>query len=341
MRVDDFDYPLPSELIAQVPAEPRDSSRLFVVPRDGGPFGHLRFFDLPRLLRAGDVLVLNDTRVLPARLIGQTVPGGGQVEILLLRPMTDTEWECLVKPGKKARVGRRVHFGDGMLEAEVLADTDFGGRIIRFHADVPLEEAFERLGRVPLPPYIRAELADPERYQTVYSREIGSAAAPTAGLHFTPGLLAGLEQAGVQIHHLTLHVGLGTFRPVSVENVEEHRMHPEFYRLSPDTAEAVNRARREGRRVIAVGTTTVRTLETVADSSGTVAPGSGWTDIFIFPGRPLKVIDGLITNFHLPRSTLLMLVSSFIGRDRLMQAYREAIDREYRFYSFGDAMIII
>lgn len=341
MRVDDFDYNLPSRLIAQVPIEPRDSSRLFVVPLDGGAFRHLHFRNLPELLDPGDVLVVNDTRVRPARLFGRRHDSGGQVEFLLLRPIEDDRWEVLARPGKRVRVGHQIDFGDGQLAAVVVGTTDFGGRVVRFRSTLPLEDAFAMLGKVPLPPYVKARLKDPERYQTVYSAETGSAAAPTAGLHFTPELIDTLRQKGVGFCRLTLHVGLGTFRPVSVERVEEHRMHPEFYHVSPEAADAVNRARAAGRRVVAVGTTSVRTLETVADANGCLHAGSGWTDIFIYPGYRIKAFDAMVTNFHLPRSTLLMLVSALVGRDRLMEAYREAIDMEYRFYSFGDAMIII
>lgn len=341
MKVDDFDYELPPGQIAQVPIEPRDASRLFVLPLSGEAFRHLHFRDLPGLLEPGDLLVANDTRVRPARLFGRRRDSGGQVEFLLLRPLQDDRWEVLARPGKRVRPGHHIVFGDGRLEAEVESSTDFGGRVVRLHSSVPLEKAFEELGKVPLPPYIKASLEDPERYQTVYSTETGSAAAPTAGLHFTPELIDVLRQKGVGFCSLTLHVGLGTFRPVSVGKVEEHRMHPEFFHISRETADTINRVREEGRRVVAVGTTTVRTLETVAGDDGRVCPGSGWTDIFIYPGYRIKAFDAMITNFHLPRSTLLMLVSALVGRERLMAAYREAIDMGYRFYSFGDAMIII
>lgn len=344
MRVDDFDYTLPQELIAQVPVEPRDASRLFVLPLDGGPFQHAIFHDLPDLLQPDDLLVFNDTRVLPARLLGIRPETGGHVEVLLLRPLEEKVWEVLVKPGKKVKPGTSVTFGDGLLKAEVLESTDFGGRVVRFtvdaDADISLAEAFEKLGRVPLPPYITAELEDPERYQTIYSAATGSAAAPTAGLHFTPKLFDALEQCGIKTCFLTLHVGLGTFRPVSTDNVEEHQMHSEFYSISPGAAASINEHRAAGKRVIAVGTTTVRTLETAADSAGRLNPGSGWTNIFIYPGYRFKVIDGLITNFHLPRSSLLMLVSALAGRERVLEAYRTAIAMQYRFFSFGDAMLV-
>ena len=365
LRVDDFDYTLPQELIAQTPVEPRDASRLFVLPLEGGPFRHATFRDLPDLLRPDDLLVFNDTRVLPARLFGVRPETGAHVEMLLLRPLEEQVWEVLVKPGKKVKPGSTVTFGDGLLTAEVLDSTDFGGRVVRFTVDggsrgcgvasasasasahagsdtgITLAEAFEKLGRVPLPPYITAELADPERYQTIYSAATGSAAAPTAGLHFTPQLFDALEQRGIKTCFLTLHVGLGTFRPVSTDIVEEHQMHAEFYSISPATAARINEHRSAGKRVVAVGTTTVRTLETAADSAGQLSARSGWTNIFIYPGYHFKVIDALITNFHLPRSSLLMLVSALAGRERVLEAYQTAIGLQYRFFSFGDAMLLI
>ena len=383
MRVDDFDYVLPQELIAQTPVEPRDASRLFVLPLDGSPAQHAIFRDLPGFLQPDDLLVFNDTRVLPARLFGVRSETGAHVEFLLLRPLEEQTWEVLVKPGKKVKPGTSVVFGDGLLTAEVLDTTDFGGRVVRFTVagdaggdggagggagggassanastdtcageaggiggasaapKLTLEQAFEKLGRVPLPPYITAELEDPERYQTIYSAATGSAAAPTAGLHFTPQLFDALEQHGIKTSFLTLHVGLGTFRPVSTDNVEEHHMHSEFYSISPETANIINEQKAAGKRVIAVGTTTVRTLETVADNDGHITPGSGWTNIFIYPGYRFKVIDALINNFHLPRSSLLMLVSALAGRERILEAYQTAIAMRYRFFSFGDAMLLI
>lgn len=339
MKVEDFDYDLPPELIAQVPVEPRDHSRLLVLHRDGGAMEHVHFYDLPRYLRAGDVLVINETRVIPARLFGQKETGG-RVEILLLRPLSDRTWEALVRPGRRLKPGARVIFSDE-LAARVVKTLPDGNRLLEFDCRGDFAELLDRLGRVPLPPYITAELADPERYQTVYGRERGSAAAPTAGLHFTPELLAEIERMGVDIARLTLHVGLGTFRPVKVERVEDHVMHEEYYAVSAAAAERINAARARGGRVIAVGTTSVRTLETVADESGAVHAGEGWTGIFIYPGYRYRAVDAMITNFHLPKSTLLMLVSAFAGRDLIMTAYREAVAERYRFFSFGDAMLIL
>lgn len=339
MRVEDFDYDLPPELIAQVPVEPRDHSRLLVLHRDSGTMEHVHFYDLPRYLRAGDALVINETRVIPARLYGRKETGG-RVEVLLLRPLSDRTWEALVRPGSRLKPGARVIFSDELAArvAQVLPD---GNRTLEFDCRGDFAELLDRLGRVPLPPYITAELADPERYQTVYGRERGSAAAPTAGLHFTPELLADIERMGVDIARLILHVGLGTFRPVKAERVEDHVMHEEYYAVSAATAERINAARARGGRVIAVGTTSVRTLETVTDERGIVHAGEGWTGIFIYPGYRYRAVDAMITNFHLPRSTLLMLVSAFAGRDMIMAAYREAVARRYRFFSFGDAMLIL
>jgi len=339
MKTSDFLYDLPEALIAQTPAEPRDHSRLMVVGRTGGSAAHRHFYDLPDCLRPGDVLVVNDTRVMPARLIGERA-GGGACEVLLLRQLSPVSWETLVRPGKKLKPGAVVSFGGGRLTATIEAPTDAGGRVVRF--DVKggaLEAALDELGEMPLPPYIHEKLADRERYQTVYARETGSAAAPTAGLHFTPDLLEKIRAMGVEIVPVLLHVGLGTFRPVKAEDLSEHRMHSEFYRVSPEAAEAVNRARAEGRRVIAVGTTSVRTLESAA-AEGHLAPGSGWTDIFITPGYRFQMVDALITNFHLPGSTLIMLVSALMGRERTLAAYEEAVREGYRFFSFGDAMFI-
>ena len=340
MRVSDFDYELPEELIAQTPVEPRDAARLLVVHRDTGLMEHRIFRDLPQYLRAGDVLVLNDTRVMPARLFGVKASTGGRVEVLLLRRRGPDAWEALVRPGRRLPVGTRIVFGEGQLSAEVIDRTEAGGRVLRFAPADDLDERLKELGQVPLPPYIRAPLADPERYQTVYARDAGSAAAPTAGLHFTPELLDRLQGMGVEIVNLTLHVGLGTFRPVQAERVEEHRMHAEYFSVPQATAEAVNAAKREGRRVVAVGTTVARTLEASA-ADGRVRCGDGWTDLFIYPGYRWKIVDALITNFHLPRSTLLMLVSALLGRERTLAAYQEAVRQRYRFYSFGDAMLIL
>ncbi|EKP93960.1 tRNA preQ1(34) S-adenosylmethionine ribosyltransferase-isomerase QueA [Thermaerobacter subterraneus] len=343
MRVDEFDYDLPPELIAQQPLARRDASRLMVVDRDTGRWLHARFRDLPRFLRAGDCLVLNDTRVRPARLYGRR-PTGGQVEFLLLQPLDGGRWLALARPGRRVRPGTEVVCGEERpLRVYVEEARDSGERVIRLEPPPgeTVDETLHRLGRVPLPPYIRAELEDPERYQTVYAREEGSVAAPTAGLHFTPELLKRLQDQGVRIAYLTLHVGVGTFRPVTAERVEEHQMHAEFYRVEPAAAEAINAARAAGGRVIAVGTTVTRTLETVAAAGGTVRPGSGWTDLFIYPGYRFKAIDGLITNFHLPRSTLIMLVAALLGKEQTLAAYREAVARRYRFFSFGDAMLIL
>ncbi|HLT57740.1 MAG TPA: tRNA preQ1(34) S-adenosylmethionine ribosyltransferase-isomerase QueA [Limnochordales bacterium] len=341
MLVSDFDYDLPPALIAQQPVEPRDAARLLVVHRDSGKLEHRVFRDLPAYLRAGDVLVLNDTRVLPARLLGAKETTGGRVEVLLLRRHGPDTWEALVRPGRRVPVGTRIVFAGGRLAAVVLDRTAAGGRLLRFEPADDLDARLAELGQVPLPPYIREPLADPERYQTVYAREAGSAAAPTAGLHFTPALLERLRAQGVLLVHLTLHVGLGTFRPVQVERVQDHRMHAEFYAVPAETAAAVNEAKEEGRRVVAVGTTAARTLEAVADDEGRVEAGEGWTDLFIYPGYRWKVVDALVTNFHLPRSTLLMLVSAFLGRERTLAAYQEAVERGYRFFSFGDAMLIL
>jgi len=340
LRVSGFDYELPEELIAQTPVEPRDAARLLVVHRDTGRMEHRVFRDLPQYLRAGDVLVLNDTRVMPARLFGVKASTGGRVEVMLLQRRGPDTWEALVRPGRRLPVGTQIVFGEGQLSAHVIDRTEAGGRVLRFVPADDLDERLRELGQVPLPPYIRAPLADPERYQTVYARDAGSAAAPTAGLHFTTELLERLERMGVEVVHLTLHVGLGTFRPVQVERVEEHRMHAEYFSVPEATAEAVNAAKREGRRVVAVGTTVARTLEASA-ADGQVRGGDGWTDLFIYPGYRWKIVDALITNFHLPRSTLLMLVSAFLGRERTLAAYQEAVRQRYRFYSLGDAMLIL
>lgn len=339
MLVSDFDYALPEELIAQTPAPRRDHSRLLVLGRRDGRMAHRRFYELADYIQPGDTLVFNDTRVIPARLIGAKTDTGGKVEVFLLNRLAGDTWETLVKPGKKARPGTAIRFSDE-LSCEIVSGTDFGGRVVRFVFDGVFETILDRLGETPLPPYIHETLADKERYQTVYARERGSAAAPTAGLHFTPELLARLKEKGAELAFVTLHVGLGTFRPVSVEDVSQHVMHREYYSVSPETAAIINRTRERGGRVIAVGTTSVRTLESAA-ADGKVSPGSGWTEIFIYPGYQFKLIDGLVTNFHLPKSTLLMLISAFAGRDNILAAYREAVARRYRFFSFGDAMLII
>lgn len=341
MRVSDFDYHLPEELIAQEPIEPRDHSRLLVLHRDSGVLEERIFRDIVEYLRPGDLLVLNDTRVIPARLFGTREGTGAKIEVVLLNRLDNSRWEVLLRPGKKARVGNRISFGGGELVAEVLDTTEAGGRVLRFEYQGAFEEILDRLGQMPLPPYITRELRDRERYQTVYAREEGSAAAPTAGLHFTPQLLEEIRAKGVGIAKVLLHVGLGTFRPVKAERLEEHQMHKEYFEVSAETAQKINSVRDKGGRVISVGTTTTRTLESVAGEDGRVRAGKGWTDIFIYPGQPLKVIDGLITNFHLPKSTLLMLVSAFAGRERVLAAYEFAVQKRYRFFSFGDAMLII
>ena len=340
MKTSDFYFDLPQELIAQTPLERRDASRLLTLDKVTGKTAHRHFYDLPSLLRPGDCLVLNDSRVLPARLIGRREPGGGAAEVVLLIDRGDKVWECLVRPGKKLKPGARLSFGDGTLTAEVLEVKEGGNRLIRFEYEGIFLELLERLGKMPLPPYIKEELADSERYQTVYSREIGSAAAPTAGLHFTKELLAQIEAMGVKVCYVTLHVGLGTFRPVKAEDITDHEMHSEFCMISAETAETINRTKREGGRVICVGTTSCRTIESWAAEDGTMKESAGWTSIFIYPGYRFKVLDALITNFHLPESTLIMLVSALAGREHVLNAYQEAIEQKYRFFSFGDAMFI-
>ena len=340
MKVEDFYFDLPEELIAQHPLEKRDSSRLLVLDKKTGEINHQHFGDLPDFLKKGDVLVLNDTRVIPARLLGVKEDTEGKIEFLLLnRKMLDT-YECLAKPGKRARKGAKFTFGEGLLKAEVLDVLENGNRIVKFFYDGVFEEILDRLGEMPLPPYIKEKLEDRERYQTVYSREEGSAAAPTAGLHFTKELLDKLQSMGVETAFLTLHVGLGTFRPVKVESVENHDMHEEFYSLDAKNAEIINTAKNEGRRIISVGTTSTRTLETIADEKGFVREASGYTKIFIYPGYQFKCVDCLITNFHLPESTLIMLVSALAGQENVMNAYRTAVKEKYRFFSFGDSMLI-
>ncbi|HZK84657.1 MAG TPA: tRNA preQ1(34) S-adenosylmethionine ribosyltransferase-isomerase QueA [Desulfosporosinus sp.] len=341
MNVSEFDFYLPEALIAQHPVEPRDASRLMVLNRDSGGIEHHRFRDLVSLLKEGDVLVLNNTRVIPARLIGEKEGTEGKIEVLLLKRLELDVWEALVKPGKRLKVGQKVHFGQGILVGELLEILENGNRRIHFTYSGVFETILDTLGQMPLPPYITAQLDDQERYQTVYAKERGSVAAPTAGLHFTPELLGELQTKGVEIVEILLHVGLGTFRPVKVEDIRDHHMHSEYYRINLEAAEQINRAKREGRRVIAVGTTAARTLESVGDDQGRVSPGDGWTDIFIYPGYSFKVVDALLTNFHFPKSTLVMLVSALAGRELILKAYEIAVVERYRFFSFGDAMLIL
>ena len=338
LNVHDFDYELPEELIAQTPVEPRDSSRLLALDRETGKLQHKCFGEILEFIREGDLLVANDTKVIPARLIGQRADTGGKVEVFLLHRRSLDIWEVLVKPGKKMRPGQQVWFDDA-LRGEVQGVTEYGGRIIRFLYEGLFETVLDRLGETPLPPYIHQKLADPDRYQTVYARERGSAAAPTAGLHFTPELMDKVRAQGASFAFVTLNIGLGTFRPVRIENISEHVMHREFYTVPPETVELVQATKRQGGRVVAVGTTAVRTLESAA-AGGTLVEGSAWSELFIYPGYEFKVIDALITNFHLPQSTLLMLVSAFSGRENTLAAYREAVQSKYRFFSFGDAMYI-
>ena len=339
MKTSDFYFDLPPELIAQTPLERRDASRLLALDKTTGETHHLHFYDLPSLLRPGDCLVLNDSRVLPARLIGKRA-GGGACEVLLLIDRGDKVWECLVRPGKKLRTGAKVTFGDGELAAEVVGEGADGNRLVRFDYEGIFLETLERLGRMPLPPYIKAELEDGERYQTVYSKVVGSAAAPTAGLHFTQPLLEQIQAMGVKVCYVTLHVGLGTFRPVKAEKLDEHEMHSEYCVIPQETADVVNETKRQGGRVICVGTTSCRTIESWAAEDGTLTASAGWTKIFIYPGYRFKVLDGLITNFHLPESTLIMLVSALAGREHVLSAYEQAVGERYRFFSFGDAMFI-
>ncbi|MCQ4862917.1 tRNA preQ1(34) S-adenosylmethionine ribosyltransferase-isomerase QueA [Pseudoflavonifractor phocaeensis] len=340
MKTSDFYYDLPPELIAQTPLDRRDGSRLLTLNKETGETAHMHFFDLPKLLRPGDCLVLNDSRVLPARLLGRREPGGGAAEVLLLIDRGDKVWECLVRPGRKMKPGARLSFGGGLLTAEVLEEVEGGNRLIRFDYEGIFLEILEQLGKMPLPPYIKEELNDPERYQTVYSREVGSAAAPTAGLHFTRELLDQVEAMGVRLAYVTLHVGLGTFRPVKEEEITDHEMHAEYCMISQETADAINQTKRSGGRVICVGTTSCRTVESWAAEDGTMKESAGWTSIYIYPGYRFKVLDCLITNFHLPESTLVMLVSALAGREHILAAYREAVEERYRFFSFGDAMFI-
>lgn len=340
MKKEDFYFELPQELIAQDPLEDRSGSRLLVLDKESGEIEHRTFRDIKEYLEPGDCLVINDTKVIPARLIGSKVGTNAKIEILLLKRKENDIWETLVKPGKKAKPGAKISFGEGLLIGEVLDVVDEGNRLIQFSYEGIFEEILDQLGQMPLPPYITHQLEDKNRYQTVYAKHSGSAAAPTAGLHFTPELLEEIKESGVEIAHVTLHVGLGTFRPVKVENIQEHHMHSEFYRIEASEAEKINRAKREGHRVICVGTTSCRTVESAAKPDGTLSECSGWTEIFIYPGYRFKVLDCLLTNFHLPESTLIMLVSALAGREHVLHAYEEAVKERYRFFSFGDAMLI-
>ena len=340
MKTSDFDFYLPEELIAQTPLERRDSSRLLTLDKCTGEIAHRHFYELPQLLRPGDCLVLNNSRVLPARLIGHRLPGGGACEVLLLTDKGDGLWECLVRPGRMLKRGAQVSFGEGCLTATVEAEASGGNRLVRFHYQGIFLEVLEELGKMPLPPYIKEELQDNERYQTVYSKINGSAAAPTAGLHFTPELLRQIQEMGVKLCYVTLHVGLGTFRPVKAEDISEHEMHSEYCMIPEETARTINETKRNGGRVICVGTTSCRTVESFAAEDGTLKESAGWTSIFIYPGYRFKVLDALVTNFHLPQSTLIMLVSALAGREHVLSAYEEAVKERYRFFSFGDAMFI-
>ena len=340
MKTHDFWYDLPEELIAQTPLEQRDASRLLCLNRETGKVEHRHFFDILEYLKPGDCLVMNDSRVLPARLLGNR-PTGGAVELLLLKDLGDKKWECLAKPGRKMQAGQEVTFGDGKLTATVVDVLPDGNRIVEFHYDGIFLEVLEQLGKMPLPPYIKAELQDQERYQTVYSREVGSAAAPTAGLHFTKELLEAIRQKGIDTAFVTLHVGLGTFRPVKADEIADHHMHSELCMISEETANILNQTKQNCGRIICVGTTSCRTLESLVNDDGSFEPKSKWTEIFIYPGYRFKAMDGLITNFHLPESTLVMLVSAFAGRENVLSAYEQAVKERYRFFSFGDAMCIL
>lgn len=341
MKLSDFDYYLPEELIAQDPAKIRDQSRLMIVDRAKESISHGVFRDILEYLSSGDTIVLNDTKVLPARLWGIKEDTGAKIEVLLLKKTGLDTWETLVKPGKKAKPGTQLLFGQGELKGEILEITEIGGRIIRFSYQGIFEEVLDKLGQMPLPPYITKELADKDRYQTVFARHQGSAAAPTAGLHFTPLLLQSLENKGVKVAFVTLHVGLGTFRPVKEEEITKHQMHAEYYELSQETVEIIKNSKDQGKKVVAVGTTTTRVLESVAAQLGELRPYQGWTDIFIYPGFKFQVIDALLTNFHLPKSTLLMLISALANRELILEAYEQAVKEKYRFFSFGDAMLIL
>ena len=340
MKTHDFYYDLPEELIAQTPLQQRDSSRMLVLNKETGEWEHRHFFDLPEFLRPGDCLILNNSRVLPGRLLGAKEGTGGACEVLLLKDKGEKTWECLVRPGRRLRPGARITFGDGALTAEIVGEAEGGGRLVRFEYEGIFLEVLERLGKMPLPPYIKEELQDQERYQTVYSKVSGSAAAPTAGLHFTPELLEQIRGMGIGVGYVTLHVGLGTFRPVSAEDVLEHEMHSEYCEIPQETADLINETKAKGGRVICVGTTSCRTIESWAAEDGTMRECSGWTKIFIYPGYRFKVLDALVTNFHLPESTLVMLVSALAGREHVLAAYEEAVKEKYRFFSFGDAMFI-
>ncbi len=339
MKTHDFWYDLPEELIAQTPLEKRDTSRLLAMDRQTGALAHRHFYDIIDYLNPGDCLVMNDSRVLPARLLGHR-PTGGAVEVLLLRDLGGGKWECLTKPGKKTQPGQEIIFGDGQLTATVDSVQEDGNRVVEFHYEGIFLEILEQLGKMPLPPYIKAELADQERYQTVYSREVGSAAAPTAGLHVTKELLEKIEKKGIRLAYVTLHVGLGTFRPVKAEEISQHHMHAELCMISQETADILNQTKAAGGRIVCVGTTSCRTLESLVNEDGSFEPRSKWTEIFIYPGYQFKAMDALITNFHLPESTLVMLVSAFAGREHVLNAYNEAVKERYRFFSFGDAMYI-
>lgn len=339
MKKSDFYFDLPEELIAQTPLERRDASRLLVLNKVTGELSHRHFYDLPEFLNAGDCLVLNDSRVLPARLMGNRLTGGA-VEVVLLRDLGDGKWECLTRPGRKTKPGTELTFGDGVLTATVTGALEDGNKVLQFHYDGIFLEILDQLGKMPLPPYIKEELQDRERYQTVYSRELGSAAAPTAGLHFTPELLEQIAEKGVKVCYVTLHVGLGTFRPVKEDDILDHVMHSEYCEIPAETARIINETKAAGGKVVAVGTTSCRTLESFTDSDGTVNAKGGWTDIFIYPGYRFKCIDALVTNFHLPESTLIMLVSALAGREQILHAYETAVHERYRFFSFGDAMLI-
>ncbi|MBS4217029.1 tRNA preQ1(34) S-adenosylmethionine ribosyltransferase-isomerase QueA [Bacillus sp. FJAT-49711] len=341
MKVDMFNFELPEELIAQVPLENRASSRLMVLEKESGDIKHDTFNHILNYLQKGDCLVLNDTKVLPARLLGSKLDTRAKIEVLLLKQVEGDKWEVLVKPAKRVKKGTTISFGDGQLNAICIEELEHGGRILEFHYKGIFYEILDSLGKMPLPPYIKEQLEDQGRYQTVYAKERGSAAAPTAGLHFTEKLLEEIQDKGIKIAFITLHVGLGTFRPVSVENIDEHDMHSEYYSISEETASLLNEVKKQGGRIISVGTTSTRTLETIASNNGHFKSGSGWTDIFIYPGYTFKAIDGMITNFHLPMSTLIMLVSALAGREHVLRAYNEAVKERYRFFSFGDAMLII
>ena len=341
MKRQDFYYDLPEELIAQDPLEDRSSSRLLVLDKETGATSHHIFKEITGYLKEGDCLVINDTKVIPARLIGAKEGTGAKIEILLLKRKENNIWETLVKPGKKAKVGTRIVFGEGILVGEVVGIVEEGNRLVKFEYEGIFEEILDQLGQMPLPPYITHQLEDKNRYQTVYAKHTGSAAAPTAGLHFTPELLKEIEEKGIDIARVTLHVGLGTFRPVKVDEITDHHMHSEFYQVDEEAAEKINRAKDSGHRVICVGTTSCRTIESAADETGHLKACSGWTEIFIYPGYKFKILDGLITNFHLPESTLIMLVSALAGREHVLAAYEEAVQERYRFFSFGDAMLIV